>query len=513
MSKKDAATPKSSKDDTVKKRAVTRSSQPAVSDLQAAQQAASDPRAMRPADILAVQRKLGNQAARYLLDTRTIQAKLTVGAAHDEYEQEADRVAAQVMSSSAPAPNVQRLADEEEEIQTKPLAAAITPLAQRAVEEDEEELQAKPASQSVGRAGGLAPDDVVDALGQTRGGQPLAHNLRADFEPKFGADFGGVRVHTDDQADALNRSLNARAFTIGNDIFFGRGEYSPTSSASQELIAHELTHTVQQGAAPIQSGNTDAHTTQLQGAARIQRGKKKGTPSAPKPKTTDPKPEKVEAPTKPSASDLKDKLTEKIDSFSEQLSEAKDIVALKKQESAAEDLRELLDEIDILGAAIQERLTEVSGELEDAELEEMEKLVEEEDALRTLNRNFLKQQPELDGNLTEFEGEIALKKAAASASVELTRLRGLWTSPASALGHFNKHTGDTGYGTEVDYLQAAEALTKSKASSDILTKTRGDGDQLFFKRSTGEFSILSAGGKIRTLFCPSGGETYYNNQS
>jgi hypothetical protein len=72
------------------------------------------------------------------------------------------------------------------------------------------------------------------------------------MESAFGADFGGVRVHTDAQADGLNRLLNARAFTTGHDIFFRRGEYSPGSSTGRELLAHELTHVVQQGSAGIQ---------------------------------------------------------------------------------------------------------------------------------------------------------------------------------------------------------------------------------------------------------------------
>ena len=71
------------------------------------------------------------------------------------------------------------------------------------------------------------------------------------MERGFGADFSGVRVHTDGQADTLNRSLNSRAFTTGSDVFFRSGEYNPGSRAGQELIAHELTHTVQQGASGV----------------------------------------------------------------------------------------------------------------------------------------------------------------------------------------------------------------------------------------------------------------------
>ena len=83
--------------------------------------------------------------------------------------------------------------------------------------------------------------------GQRGGGQALDSGARAQMEPALGADFSGVRVHTGSQADTLNRDLSARAFTTGQDIFFKQGEYSPGSSSGRELLAHELTHVVQQG--------------------------------------------------------------------------------------------------------------------------------------------------------------------------------------------------------------------------------------------------------------------------
>jgi hypothetical protein len=86
-------------------------------------------------------------------------------------------------------------------------------------------------------------------LNAARGqGLPLPHALRQDFETKFGADFGGVRIHTDAQSDQLNRSVQAKAFTAGQDIFFREGAYEPGSRPGQELIAHELTHVIQQRA-------------------------------------------------------------------------------------------------------------------------------------------------------------------------------------------------------------------------------------------------------------------------
>jgi len=92
----------------------------------------------------------------------------------------------------------------------------------------------------------VAPE-VERTIQQARGGgQVLDSGVRNQMEPAFGASFSGVRVHTDTQADQPNRDLNARAFTTGQDIFFREGAYSPGSSSGRELLAHELTHVVQQ---------------------------------------------------------------------------------------------------------------------------------------------------------------------------------------------------------------------------------------------------------------------------
>ena len=89
---------------------------------------------------------------------------------------------------------------------------------------------------------------VEAAIQRERGGeQALDSTARAQMEPALGADFSGMRVHTGAQADTLNRDLTARAFTVGQGIFFKQGEYSPGSSTGRELLAHELTHVVQQG--------------------------------------------------------------------------------------------------------------------------------------------------------------------------------------------------------------------------------------------------------------------------
>jgi hypothetical protein len=137
----------------------------------------------------------------------------------------------------------------EDELQTKPLAGGV----QRA---PEDELKMKPLPGSVQRSGtgaegGPISGDLEHSIeGARSGGGALDAGLRAQMEPAFGADFSGVRVHSDSNSHQLNQSLQARAFTTGRDIFFRGGEYQPQSSGGQELIAHELTHVVQQGAPP-----------------------------------------------------------------------------------------------------------------------------------------------------------------------------------------------------------------------------------------------------------------------
>ena len=97
-----------------------------------------------------------------------------------------------------------------------------------------------------------ATPEVEESIQRARGGgQPLDGGVRAQMESAFGTDFGGVRTHTGAEADALNRALNARAFTTGGDIFFRGGEYQPGSSSGRELLAHELTHVVQQSGASV----------------------------------------------------------------------------------------------------------------------------------------------------------------------------------------------------------------------------------------------------------------------
>jgi len=217
------------------------------------------PAALRPADILAMQRKVGNRATQRILSSNAkqsqlgliIQAKLTVGPPNDHFEREAERVASEVMQMSPGVPQLQRQpADEEDQeqpIQTKSLVSSITPLIQRQETHDEEDEKETPVQRSSDGGQTIAAPVVEQGVERARGGGlPLPGNLRARMERSFGADFSGVRVHADAESDSLNRAVQARAFTTGQDLFFKRGEYNPGSRSGQELIAHELTHVIQQ---------------------------------------------------------------------------------------------------------------------------------------------------------------------------------------------------------------------------------------------------------------------------
>lgn len=166
------------------------------------------------------------------------QTKLTVNQPGDVYEQEADKVAQQVMqtmSEPVSKQSVQResLPEEEEELQMKSLADTNI---------------------SLQRQGGgvTATSDLETSIQQERGsGQTLSDDIRQPMEQAFGTDFSSVKIHTDSRSDQLNQSIQARAFTTGQDIFFRQGEYAPESHGGKELLAHELTHVVQQNGSAL----------------------------------------------------------------------------------------------------------------------------------------------------------------------------------------------------------------------------------------------------------------------
>ena len=194
-----------------------------------------------PHPILQLQRTIGNRRVTELIHAKRLtpqgtilglQRKLTVGAADDPYEQEADRVASQVMRM--PEPTVQRTC--------APCAVGGTlcskceteekPLVQRRTE-----LAADITETSVS-------DDFLQSLGS---GSPLDAATRAFFEPRLGVDFSHVRVLTDSRAAESARAVNAVAYTVGRDVVFGTSQYAPTSPDGRKLLAHELAHVVQQG--------------------------------------------------------------------------------------------------------------------------------------------------------------------------------------------------------------------------------------------------------------------------
>ncbi|WP_341527209.1 DUF4157 domain-containing protein [Nostoc sp. UHCC 0302] len=169
-----------------------------------------------------------------------VQTKLTIGEPGDKYEQEADRVAAQVVNQIN-APVFQQ-------------AGQSQPIHREKLQEEEKELQMKPMLQlRSGKVGMAAAPDVEASIQQARGGgQPLADSIREPMEQAFGADFSRVKIHTDSRADQLNQSIQAKAFTTRQDIFFRQGVYEPGSRGGQELLAHELTHVVQQNEGTVQ---------------------------------------------------------------------------------------------------------------------------------------------------------------------------------------------------------------------------------------------------------------------
>ncbi|BBC26483.1 DUF4157 domain-containing protein [Pseudanabaena sp. ABRG5-3] len=181
-----------------------------------------------------------------------IQAKLNIGAPNDKYEKEADATAAQVVkqiNSPSQEKSVQRQEsiEDEDQLQMKPEISTIQ--RQESMEEENEELQMKSLVQRRGGniAVGDASQDLESSIQQAKGsGQPLDPNLQTKMGQVMGSDFSGVKIHTDAQSDQLNQSIQAKAFTTGQDVFFRQGAYNPKSKEGQELIAHELTHVVQQ---------------------------------------------------------------------------------------------------------------------------------------------------------------------------------------------------------------------------------------------------------------------------
>ncbi len=231
---------------------------------------------------------------------KAVQTKLTVGPSDDKYEKEADSVADAVVHNMNTRPATPGHLSS---VQTKP---SVTPLLQTKCSECEEGekqqekekdkkhsgLQRKPIFESneepeeetlqmkcdhcekedkklQRKSDGTAapaPASVVAGLNSSSGsGSPLSPETNSSMSSAFGRDFSHVRVHTDQQAAAMNKELNAQAFTHGNDIYFGQGKYSANDTAGKHLLAHELTHTIQQtggvNTKKIQRNGTTPSTT------------------------------------------------------------------------------------------------------------------------------------------------------------------------------------------------------------------------------------------------------------
>ncbi|MBQ4805301.1 DUF4157 domain-containing protein [Aquimarina sp. MMG015] len=243
-----------------------------------------------------------------------VQPKLTVGKPNDKYEVEADRVADTIVAKGneqgnsffSPVPRVQK--QNEEEVQQKPKVERISQLVQRQTEdqsiqqkEEQEEVQKKPEEevqqqeiipettiqekkdsskitsdiqkkeeevqekeeeeeqistlQTVQRKSNEIPNtntSIESRLNSSKGGgSPLPKETKVQMESGFGTDFSNVRVHTDSNAKQMSQNMGAQAFTHGNDIYFNEGKFDTSSNSGKHLLAHELTHTVQQGASTI----------------------------------------------------------------------------------------------------------------------------------------------------------------------------------------------------------------------------------------------------------------------
>ncbi len=205
----------------------------------------------------------------------TIQPKLTVGAPDDPYEKEADSVADKVMRMP------------EKSFIHKKCAACEEEKVQRKVEEDKTLAQAKfqtnssfiqlkyaacekeekdkvhrkllsgsftPFIQKKSNGESVASDSLASSIQNSKGsGSSMDGGTQSFMENRFGRDFSNVKIHTGSQSVQMNKELNAQAFTTGSDIYFNNGKYQPQSESGKQLLAHELTHVVQQGGSSIQT--------------------------------------------------------------------------------------------------------------------------------------------------------------------------------------------------------------------------------------------------------------------
>lgn len=201
-----------------------------------------------------------------------VQAKMTVGKTGDKFEREADKMADKVMrmpspASSAKEEKIQRKTDEKlQKKENEKLQKA--PAEEKLQKKEDDKIRKAPAREEKLQR---KSNDAAPAVSSTMqsairskasgGGQPLSADVRRDMEGRFNADFSQVRVHNDAEAGKLSNQLSARAFTHRNHIFFSRNQYQPGTSGGRQLLAHELTHTIQQGHAVQRSPQVSTTVT------------------------------------------------------------------------------------------------------------------------------------------------------------------------------------------------------------------------------------------------------------
>jgi len=179
-----------------------------------------------------LQRNAGNQAMQQLLRSRFVQAKLAISSPDDPEEREADQVASTIMRKAVGAP-------------------ASSPCSCSGGGEMCEECQQKQSLPTIQRrvAAPSAPSHLSRIVSEVlrSPGHPLDSITRAFFEPRFGHDFSHVRIHTEPKAAASAEAIHAQAYTFGNELAFAGNQFSPATTGGKKLLAHELTHVVQQG--------------------------------------------------------------------------------------------------------------------------------------------------------------------------------------------------------------------------------------------------------------------------
>lgn len=206
-------------------------------------------------DFAPFQQAAGNLAVQNLLRSGAIQAKLSISQPGDPDEEEADRVAERIM----------RMPEPESAASCSACSAGGDPCP-KCAEQSANQIHRK----ANGTAGPHQPSVASQVIGNLGAGHPLDKSTRAFFEPRLGADLSGVRIHTDGAAQQSARAIQAAAFTVDRDVVFGPNEYVPETRKGRELLAHELTHVVQQRSAGLAAERSD-HSCASRASYRVRR--------------------------------------------------------------------------------------------------------------------------------------------------------------------------------------------------------------------------------------------------